>query len=178
MESPDFFTPLPLSMDAQSKAISSTSSSAPSDLLLELSKLNSTHRSLLQLEPPGALTPLPPQQVNPKRSQQIMKMRETAQASLAKKTGKDSSTTADGAPSSEPVKLFGLAIDMAAQRHEWEAAGLRREELSQLYRGRAEAYIAIRAWADGYVDALMSLECKAKGNPVRSGAVVTLGARD
>lgn len=161
MESPEFFAPLPLSMDSQTKAVSSTSSST--DMAAELQKLNATHRALQTLDSPN-LFPPPPNAINQKRTQQVIKMRETAQNALAKsQTG---TVGKDGEPTSEAVKLYSLALDMAKQRPEWEAAGLRREELAALYRGRAEAYLGIRAYTDGLVDAQMSLECKNKANAV------------
>lgn len=49
---------------------------------------------------------------------------------------------------------------MAAGRPSWEPVGLIREELSGLYRDRAQAHMGIREWVEGWKDCEASVECK------------------
>ena len=85
------FTLLPLSMDPSSKAISCPSLSSDDALTTALNQLNALHRTLLNLPAtPGQAsntTPPPPTPVNPKRTQQIQKMREQANTAMKKASG-------------------------------------------------------------------------------------------
>jgi translocation protein SEC72 len=150
MESPDTFTLLPLEMDPSTKSISA-SHSAGNALNAELAALNALHRSLLNVETPTG-TPPPPVPVNPKRSAQIGKLRESGNAEFRK--GKHD----------EAVKLYGLAIGMALARPAWEPSGLVREELSGLLSNRAQANMAQQNWPEGAIDAEASVEMKKIGN--------------
>jgi translocation protein SEC72 len=150
MESPDTFTLLPLEMDPTTKAIAA-SHSAGNALNSELAALNALHRSLLSVETPTG-TPPPPVPVNPKRSAQIGKLRESGNAQF--RTGKHD----------EAVKYYGLAISMALARPSWEPSGLVREELSGLLSNRAQANMAQQNWVDGAIDAEASVEMKRIGN--------------
>lgn len=168
METPDFFVPFPLVIDPSTKIISTTSPNPSNDLSDALSRVNNTHRSLQQIDPPNLLAPPPPQPpfVNPKRSQQIQKLREAAQTAMKKQSSQSiSEPDASSAPQSEAVKLYTLALDMALQRPPWEPQQLLREELAAIYTSRAAAYGSIRAWADAYTDCRLSLEAKRQGNP-------------
>lgn len=150
MEAPDTFTLLPLEMDASTKAISA--SQAPSSALIaELAALNALHRSLLNVETPTG-TPPPPVPVNPKRSAQIGKLRESGNAEFRKGNH------------GQAVKLYGLAIEMALGRPSWEPSGLVREEVSGLLSNRAQANMAQQNWAEGAVDAEASVEMRKVGN--------------
>lgn len=117
----------------------------------ELAALNALHRSLLNVETPTG-TPPPPVPVNPKRSAQIGKLRESGNAEFRK-----------GNPAGA-VKLYTLAIDMALTRPHWEPSGLVREEVSGLLSNRAQANMAQQNWAEGSVDAEASVEMKKVGN--------------
>ena len=150
METPDTFTLLPLEMDPSTKSISA-SHSATNILNAELEALNALHRNLLNVETPTG-TPPPPVPVNPKRSAQIGKLRESGNAEFRK--GNHSSA----------VKLYGLAIDMALGRPSWEPSGLVREEVSSLLSNRAQANMAQQLWAEGAIDAEASVEMKKVGN--------------
>jgi translocation protein SEC72 len=150
MESPDTFTLLPLEMDPTTKAISA-SQSLSNALETELATLNSLHRNLLNVETPTG-TPPPPVPVNPKRSAQIGKLRESGNAEFRK------------ANHDQAVKLYGLAIDMALTRPQWEPSGLVREEVSGLLSNRAQANMAQQNWAEGAIDAEASVEMKKVGN--------------
>ena len=150
MEGPDTFTQLPINIDPSTKAVSSTTTS--SALSAELAALNSLHRSFIkELENPAGVPP-PPVPVNPKRSAQITKLKETGNASFKKGAYADA------------VRMYGLAIDMASGRPVWEPAGLVREELSMLYGNRAQAYMAQQLWTEASLDAFCSTELKKVAN--------------
>ena len=147
MEDTETFTLLPLHLDPTSKAISAASSSRA--LNEELTTLNNLHRSLLTLESP---VPPPPIPVNPKRSANITKLRESGNAEFRK--GKHI----------EAIKFYGLGLQMALTRPPWEPSGLVRDEVAGLYANRAQAHMALQNWAEGAVDAEASVEAKKAGN--------------
>ncbi|KAH2979857.1 hypothetical protein KXV25_003566 [Aspergillus fumigatus] len=93
--------------------------------------------------------PLP---VNPKRSAQITKLRDTANQAYRKSNY------------AEAVKLYTYAIDMALSRPGWEPVNLARDELSGLYANRSQAHMAQQAWPEGMIDAKASCDCKPIGN--------------
>lgn len=140
---------VPLHIDPTSKTISA---SAPKSLdpatLTAIENLNSLHATLKTLETPNQIPPAPVP-VLPKRSAQIAKLRDSAQAAHRK------------AQFADAARLWTFAIEMAGSRPAWEPAGLVREELSALYAGRAAAGIAQQRWVEAYKDAQMSTECKA-----------------
>lgn len=151
----DIYTQYPLHLDPTTKAISLPSSSlTPSQstsISTELEELNTLHRTLLCLETPGNIPP-PPLPINPKRSAQITKLRDTANAAYRKSNN------------AEAIKLYTYAIDMALARPPWEPVTLVRDELSGLYANRAQAYMAQQGWPEGWVDSKCSVECKPVGN--------------
>ncbi|KAJ9206370.1 hypothetical protein DTO164E3_476 [Paecilomyces variotii] len=151
----DSFTQYPLQMDPSSKAISlaTTSGQTPSQtksLQEELQSLNTLHRSLISLDPPNI--PPPPLPINPKRSAQITKLRDTANTAYRKGNY------------GEAIKLYSLSIDMAMGRPGWEPVSLVRDELSGLFANRAQAHMAEQKWPEGWVDAKSSVECKPIAN--------------
>lgn len=151
----DIFTQYPLHLDPQSKAISlsTTSGYIPSELAAlttELSALNTLHRSLISLDPPNI--PPPPLPINPKRSAQITKLRDSANTAYRKNNY------------SEAVRLYSYAIDMAISRPGWEPVTLVRDELAGLYANRAQAHMAQQAWPEALIDAKCSVDCKPVGN--------------
>ncbi len=145
----DTFTLLPLQIDPQSKAVSTPSSSKA--LQTELASLNALHRALLALETPNH-TPPPPIPVNPKRSANITKLRDSANAEHRK------------GRYAEAVKLYSLGLQMALGRPLWEPQGLVREEVASLYANRAQSHMALLAWPEGAADAEASVEAKRVGN--------------
>ncbi|KAF2824081.1 hypothetical protein CC86DRAFT_372198 [Ophiobolus disseminans] len=150
MESPDTFTLLPLTLDPKLETILPPQN--PNNALAtELAALNALHKSLRAVETPTK-TPPPPIPVNPKRSAQIGKLRESGNASFRK------------AEHSDAVRMYSLAIDMALTRPPWEPSGLVREEVSGLLSNRAQAHMAQQNWAEGAVDAEASVEMKKVGN--------------
>lgn len=151
----DIYNQYPLHMDPASKAITLPPSSGytPNQLATvntELSELNALHRNLISLDPPNI--PPPPLPVNPKRSAQITKLRDSGNAAYRKNNN------------AEAVRLYSYAIDMALARPGWEPAGLAREELAGLYGNRAQAHMGLQAWPEGYVDAKASVDSKPVGN--------------
>jgi len=145
------FEQLPLQIDGATKAISASTPSPNPALVAELSSLNALHRSIQTSHAPNA-TPPPPLPVDPKHSARITKLRESGNTSFRKQQY------------AEAVKLYGLGIDMALTRPYWEPAALVREELSQLYANRAQAYMAGQNWPEGSVDAQCSVDLKKVGN--------------
>lgn len=143
----DTFTLLPLHIDPQTKAVSSSDAS----LLNDLEQLNHLARAFTQLETPNQVTP-PPAPVNPKRSVQITKLKDSGNAAYKKGSFSDA------------IKMYDLAIKMAADRPPWEASGLAREELSLLHGNRSQALYAQQDWAAAAVDAEIAVELKRIGN--------------
>ncbi|KAJ5663325.1 hypothetical protein N7507_004056 [Penicillium longicatenatum] len=150
----DIFTEYTLHMDPASKAISHPASlptqSQTTTMTTELNELNALHRSLLSLDPPNI--PPPPMPINPKRSAQITKLRDSGNAAYRKNNF------------DEAVKLYTYAIDMALARPGWEPVGLAREELSGLFGNRAQAHMGNQDWPAGLVDAKCSIDSKPVGN--------------
>ncbi|KAH6655183.1 hypothetical protein BKA67DRAFT_559718 [Truncatella angustata] len=142
---------LPLEIDSQTKSISATSLGSNKALQNELAALNALHRSLLSLETPSQIPP-PPIPVNPKRSAQITKLRDSGNDCYRKQKYV------------EAIKFYGLGLDMALKRPLWEPQQLVREEVASLYSNRAQAYMGLQSWAEGAVDAEASVEAKRVGN--------------
>ncbi|EAU30434.1 conserved hypothetical protein [Aspergillus terreus NIH2624] len=152
----DLFNQYPLLLDPTSKAISldpsssSLSSTQTAAISAELQELNQLHRALISLDPPNI--PPPPLPINPKRSAQITKLRESANTAFRKNNY------------AEAVRLYTYAIDMAFGRPGWEPVTLTRDELAGLYSNRAQAYMAQQAWPEGMLDAKCAVESKPLGN--------------
>ncbi|KAL2268903.1 hypothetical protein VTJ83DRAFT_3749 [Remersonia thermophila] len=149
---------IPLQINPQSKAISAAPSAATTypasfnkALEAELEALNALHRSLHALEPPHIVPP-PPVPVNPKRSANINKLRESGNAEYRKQRH------------AEAVKFYGLGLQMALTRPAWEPSQLVREEVHALYSNRAQAHIQLGKWPEGAADAEASVEAKRQGN--------------
>lgn len=147
MEGEETFHPVPLSIDPSTKTISSPDPSLAS----EIEELNKLHRTLISLETANQVPP-PPAPVNPKRSVQINKLRESGNTSYKKGAYSDA------------IKMYDYAIRMASERPSFEASGLVRDELSALYNNRAQAYLSQQLWAEGAVDAEVAVEMKKVGN--------------
>ncbi|KAH6611668.1 hypothetical protein B0J18DRAFT_148716 [Chaetomium sp. MPI-SDFR-AT-0129] len=142
---------LPLQIDPKSKAISSAHPSASRALESELAALNNLHRSLHALDAPHIVPP-PPVPVNPKRSANINKLRESGNSEYRKQRY------------AEAVKFYTLGLQMALARPAWEPSQLVREELHALYSNRAQAHMHQGNWPEGAIDAEASVECKRQGN--------------
>ncbi|WEW59328.1 hypothetical protein PRK78_004798 [Emydomyces testavorans] len=145
----DSFIQHPLQLDPTSKAISAPTASY-AGLTAELDSLNALHRALLNLDSPNV--PPPPRPVNPKRTAQVSKLRDSANVAYRK------------AAFAEAVRLYTYAIDMALGRPAWEPLGLVREELAPLYANRAQAHMSGQEWPEGWIDAQLSIECSEENN--------------
>ncbi|KAF3064377.1 Translocation protein sec72 [Daldinia childiae] len=143
------FTMLPLQIDPQTKALTATSGSRA--LQSELASLNALHRSLLALDTPNQVPP-PPLPVNPKRSANVSKLRDSGNTEYRK--GKHA----------DAVKFYTLGLQMALTRPLWEPQQLVREEVAALYANRAQAHMGLQNWAEGASDAEASVEAKRVGN--------------
>ncbi|KAI2793716.1 hypothetical protein POX_a00300 [Penicillium oxalicum] len=151
----DIFNEYPLYMDPSTKSISllpssSQTASQKAAISAELEELNELHRSLISLDPPNI--PPPPLPVNPKRSAQITKLRDSGNAAYRKSNY------------AEAIRLYTYAIDMAISRPGWEPVTLAREELASLYGNRAQAHLGMQAWPEGLCDAKASVDSKPVGN--------------
>ncbi|KAK3326210.1 hypothetical protein B0H66DRAFT_550380 [Apodospora peruviana] len=148
----DTFTFLPLRIDPQSKAISSASTSSTSRALEdELAALNALHRSLHSLEAPHVVPP-PPVPVNPKRSANVAKLRDSGNKEFEK------------GRYVEAIKFYTLGLQMALTRPMWEPSQLVREEVQHLFSNRAQAHMYLKNWPEAAADAESSVEAKRQGN--------------
>lgn len=147
----DTFTFTPLKIDPQSKAISSAQQPSSRALEAELEALNSLHRSLHSLEAPHIIPP-PPVPVNPKRSANVTKLRESGNTEYRKQRYP------------EAIKFYTLGLQMALTRPMWEPSQLVREEISQLYSNRAQAHMQLANWPEAAADAESSVDAKRQGN--------------
>lgn len=149
----DTFTQISLSFSPTTKDVSSAT---PTDetYTKELAELNKLYKALTgpQSDAKDGVAP-PPTVVNPKRSAQISKLRDSGNTAF--RAGKYQ----------DAIKMYTLGIDMAAGRPIWEPAVLVREELSSLYANRSQAHIAVQNWAEGSVDGECSVELKKNQNP-------------
>ena len=144
-ESLETYTHLPVHIDPASKQVSVAS---PDKSVQEaIVAVNALHASFKNLENANNIPP-PPVPVNPKRSAQINKLRESAGQSAKKGQYQDA------------IRILTVAIDMAATRPGWEPIGLVREELGLCYLARAAANTEANNWVEGWKDAESSTECK------------------
>lgn len=136
---------LAIQIDPQTKQVSTLS---PNKIVQDaLDSLNQLHQLMKNLETPNNIPP-PPLPVNPKRSAQIAKLRDSATAASRKGQWQ------------EAIRLWTFVIEMASGRPGWEPTGLIREELAASYTARANAYAAAQQWVEGWKDAECSVECK------------------
>jgi translocation protein SEC72 len=148
----DTFNQISISIDPKTNDVTATSTSGRA-IAKELEALNKLHRALTgpQSDAKDGVAP-PPTVVNPKRSAQITKLRDSGNAAF--RNGKFA----------DAVKLYSLGIDMAIGRPVWEPVVLCREELAGLYANRSQAHIGIQQWPEGAVDAACSVELKRNQN--------------
>ncbi|KAK4233686.1 hypothetical protein C8A03DRAFT_38590 [Achaetomium macrosporum] len=142
---------IPLQIDPKSKAISAAQQPCSKALETELAALNALHKSLHSLEAPH-LVPPPPVPVNPKRSANLNKLRESGNAEYRKQRY------------AEAIKFYTLGLQMALTRPHWEPSQLVREEVHALYSNRAQAHMQLGNWPEAAVDAEASVEAKRQGN--------------
>jgi translocation protein SEC72 len=165
----DTFNQTPLLWDPKTKSLTSTTTTPT--FTEHLSAINALHKTLTSVSSDAQDgVPPPPTTVNPKRSAQVTKLKDSA------------NTAFRAAKYADANRMYSLAIDMAAQRPLWEPSALAREELSQLYSNRAMSHMSLGNWAEGAVDAQCSVECKKQGNPKawwrRGRCLVNMGRLD
>ena len=136
---------LPIHIDPSTKQV--IASSSDKTVQEAVAMVNDLHNQFKNLTTPNHAPP-PPIPVDPKRTANINKLRESAGQAAVKKNN------------AEAIRLLTFALDMASSRPDWEPSGLKREELATCYLARAASYAELREWVDAYRDALCSTECK------------------
>lgn len=133
------FNPVDFTIDDKTGIISSPTH--------DLGVLNALARSIAQIPQHIGLPP-PPNVVQPQRSMAINQAREQ---------GKEAFQRKDYA---EAIKLFTLAVDVAASRPLWEPAAMVRDELAVCLANRSSAFAAVEDWVDSLVDAEAVVQLK------------------
>lgn len=131
---------------------------------LDLTVLNALIRSVRGL-PPGVPFPPPPNVIPPQRSMAV---------NQAKEQGNTAFRNKDWA---EAVKMYTLAIDVAASRPLWEANQVARDELSLCLANRSAAFASCQDWIGALCDAEAVTQLKkpwAKGHYRKGKALVGL----
>lgn len=133
------FKPVPLSMDPTTHALSSPTH--------DLTVLNALIRSLKGL-PAQIPVPPPPNVVPPQRSMAINKAKEDGNTAFRSKNYV------------EAIKLFTLAIDVAASRPLWENNQMARDEMALCLANRSAALAAVEDWIGALCDADACIKLK------------------
>lgn len=133
------FRQVPLAMDPNSHLLASPTH--------DLTVLNALIRSLKGL-PPQIPFPPPPNVVPPQRSLAINKAKEDGNAAFRSKNY------------AEAIRLFTLAIDVAASRPLWENNQMARDELALCLANRSAAFAAVGDWIGALCDAEACVKLK------------------
>lgn len=120
--------------------IESLSEEKQGELVDSVERLNELHRQIVNLN--GGVPP-PPDQVSKNVSEQIAKLKMTA----------DSNTRAG--KHEDALKHLNLAVEMALRRPPWERVMLLMQELVALLGSRADTYMTLNMWPEAYTDVLM-----------------------
>ncbi|KLU85698.1 tetratricopeptide repeat domain-containing protein [Magnaporthiopsis poae ATCC 64411] len=107
----DTFTQLPIRLDPKTKALSSLSPGSSRALDAELATLNQLHRSILALETPHQVPP-PPIPVNPKRSANVSKLRDSGNSEFRK------GRYAEAVKLEEAREWVGKGLEMEGEENE------------------------------------------------------------
>ena len=126
------FQTVPLGIDPNTNLLASPTH--------DVNLINALIRSLQQL-PPQMPFPPPPNVVPPQRSMAVNKAREDGVAAFKK------------GELVEAIKMFTLAIDVAASRPLWEANQIARDELAACLANRSAALAAAEDWIGALCDA-------------------------
>jgi translocation protein SEC72 len=154
------FKSVPLALDAASNQLVSPTH--------DLTVLNALIRSLASL-PPQLAFPPPPNVVPPQRSMAVAKAKEDGVAAFA------------AGNLSEAIRLFTLAIDVAASRPLWENNAIARDELALCLANRAAAFLEAHAFLEALADAEAVVQLKkpwSKGHFRKGKALHKLGRRE
>lgn len=133
------FRQVPLAMDPSTHLLASPTH--------DLTVLNALIRSLKGL-PPQIPFPPPPNVVPPQRSLAITKAKEDGNAAFRSQKYADA------------IRLFTLAIDVAASRPLWENNQMARDELSLCLANRSAAFAAVGDWIGALCDAEACVKLK------------------
>lgn len=162
------FNLLPVSLeqkDVNGTKVSAISSSDPSlaPLIHQINALtNGFKQSGFALEVP----PPPPQAINPNRSKQV---------EISKKQGNDAFKAGKWG---DALKMYSIALDLAASRPPWEPAAMANDEMSVLLCNRSAAFLGADLYAEAYADAHACIELKkpwTKGYFRKAKACLKLG---
>lgn len=126
------FHSVPLAIDPNTKTLTSPTH--------DVNVLNALIRSLSAL-PPQIPIPPPPNVVPPQRSLAINKAKEDGNAAFKKKNYVDA------------IRMFTLAIDVAASRPLWENNQMARDELAICLANRSAALAEVGDWVGALCDA-------------------------
>lgn len=133
------FHAVPLAIDPATQLLASPSH--------DVNVLNALIRSLKAL-PPQIPIPPPPNVVPPQRSMAINKAKEDGNIAFRKQQY------------AEAVRLFTLAIDVAASRPLWENNQMARDELALCLANRSAALAAVQEWVGALCDAEACVKLK------------------
>lgn len=154
------FRQVPLSLDPNSLQLGSPSH--------DLTILNALVRSLRAL-PPQVPFPPPPNVVPPQRSMAIGKAKDEGNVAYRK------------GDYAEAIKLFTLALDVAASRPLWESNQLARDEMALCLANRSAAFAQVGDWIGALCDAEACVKLKrpwSKAHFRKGNALVGLGRPD
>ncbi|KAK0531533.1 hypothetical protein OC834_002924 [Tilletia horrida] len=151
------FRPVPLQYNPETGTLESP--------ILDLGVLNALIRSLASL-PKEIPIPPPPNVLPPQRSMAINKAKEDGNAAYRKKDWANA------------IRMYTLAVDVAASRPLWESNTVARDELSVCLANRSAAFAAVEDWIGALSDADALIKLKrnwSKGHYRKGKALVGLG---
>lgn len=158
----DTFVQLPLSID-QGRVLSNDK-----ELTEKLNTFNHLVKTITANHCPEDI-PSQPNQVHPKRSIHINRLKESGNDYYRKRNY------------DEAIKLYTLAIEMAYGRPHWEPVSLSRDELATAFYERCMAYLASKQWKNAFVDASTVIGIRKswnKGYLCKSKALQGMGILD
>jgi translocation protein SEC72 len=151
------FQSVPLAIDPNSQLLSSPTH--------DMTIINALIRSLRSL-PPQIPFPPPPNIVPPQRSLAVNKAKDDGNAAFKKKD------------MVEAIKMYTLAVDVAASRPLWEANQIAKDELSMVLANRSAAFAEVEDWIGALCDAEAVIKLKkpwSKGHYRKGKALTGLG---
>lgn len=154
------FRQVPLSLDPNTLQLGSPTH--------DLTILNALVRSLKAL-PPQVPFPPPPNVIPPQRSMAISKAKDEGNVAYRK------------GDYAEAIKLFTLALDVAASRPLWESNQVARDEMALCLANRSAAFAQVGDWIGSLSDAEACVKLKrpwSKAHFRKGNALVGLGRID
>ncbi|CAD6888132.1 unnamed protein product [Tilletia laevis] len=150
------FRPVPLQFNPETGTLDSP--------ILDLSVLNALIRSIASL-PKEIPIPPPPNVLPPQRSMAITKAKDDGNAAYRKKDWLNA------------IRMYTLAVDVAASRPLWESNTVARDELSVCLANRSAAFAAVDDWIGALCDADALIKLKrnwSKGHYRKGKALIGL----